>query len=329
MTQGAALKAMFELAMPNIIAPQRGTRRFRRYMDDVLNLTDSKKLDEYLTNHIKNSEELTGDTAELLLGVKKFKTEIIKLIVRDEDAQLGVIFELKDEEDKIKSDFKKIKQELKKENKEHVHKLNQLDKKGLDTIDDKTYQVFLQRLNEDILTIEKLFQQALSELEKRELLISRDRSQLRSFVFKTDSTIKHDLNFIPFKIADEDKLRNKTFDEMRKFASLTEKNEKIFEKDLKQLLVIIKDSMGLILEEMIDLIELILRMIQSLDKVYDDHIKNKLVDKMYLPNKIEIKIKSEFDEIFKHIKSQAEVNFEKIKIVISDAQKLKDIANTN
>lgn len=329
MTLNASYKAMWKLAMINFIAPQRATKRFRRYMDDDFKLGEPASLGEKLEEFLKEVKAKDGDTDELIKAFEEFKKMMITAISKDEDAEWGMIQELLDEDKELKETFDKIKSKIEKEDKELEKHRKLLHNSGLVDVNGKVYKEVLERINQIIQQIIGSYGKTLDNLQNKELMISRERDVLAQFQFSTDSTKKSELAYNPDKIQSNKKKMKIIMKQLREETTnkLTEKNKKTIDAEFDQLLNIINDSMNLISQEMNDLIQILVNIRKSLNKVYVEHVQKKLFTDEGCPTKAKGKnVKKEIDKIFieiaEHIKKQAEVDFEALKIIIQKVAKM-------
>jgi hypothetical protein len=320
MTQNAAFKAMIKLASPNIISPQRATNRIRFFVDELFKLTDPVHLDGILSADIKQAEETNGKTKELLAGVIQFKKKIITLVSRDEKAIWGVINEIKDEEKEIEKEFREITRNIKDaQRKKTATNIKGINSKILQGVNDDVYKNCMDLIHQKIAEIKKLYKKELEELENRELLLSRERDQMRGYVFKFDNTIKSEISFFFGNLKNFNKSQDREIKRIREMVG----NDKNMKDELEKFLRIVSENLKLIFNEIIDLIEILIRIKFSMQTVYEKHIIDNLTNKMGLSKRIRPKVKNEFDEIYNHIKEQAEIDFEAIKIVLQDFDHMK------
>jgi len=315
----AALKAKLRFTMPYIISPQRATRRFRFFMDSTMNLSDPGHLTNRLKSCVEKNGEISEDPEEIVRGFEKFQKQITALMIRDENAEWGAIYELKEEEERIKKGITAIKGRITKDKNQAEKKLGNL--KTLNNINNKFYEEISREIDEEVVRIKKIFLPTLDTLQKKELLISRERDQMIEYLLKTSSGIKSELNANPFKIKADDKDRDRFLEKIMK--DIKRKDKPAVESDLKELLKIITDSVKLVFDEIADLIEILLNILKSLDSVYKEYVTGKLARRMNMPKKYLDRISVILAKAIEDIRTEAEIDFEAIKIEMQEVNSIR------
>ena len=303
----AKLSAFISMAMPNLISPARATRRYGRTgeFDIDLKLADEHGMEEYFSKFISKGEQ-SGETKELVDGVKAFKKDLLKLLEKNENAQNGLFYITLDEISTLHDQWKHL-QKLVDQSKNHLspQTLSEL-KKTLDYEWKQTSQEIVKDMN------------WIADLE---LDLARGGDRLRDFKFTIDLSMKANMGHFANRIKDKEKDEKKIYQEITKLieSSKSKDVEKEIEHKFKEIVQTQTDLMKLQMEEARELVLIIRRMQEALILVFHKHVKQKLEKEMGLPELTAKAVENEFKEILAYIQNKAKIFFEQGKYVAQKA----------
>ena len=304
------LKAFIRMVTPNLISPVRATRRYGRQgeFDIELPLRTEQGMENYFSKHVGLAESI-GNLIKLKKSADEFKIDIINIINKNENAQNGVFF--------------LIKQEI-----ETLHKQQHELAKILH--DDKLKIILTPAVYEHTVSaIKDMWKTTFAEISKDlvwmadlELDISRHANRIRDFSVQLDYNMKSGFGHFDSRIRDDERAEKNEFKEVENLI-IKHKDVKSLEaelrRDLKEFIKIIFDEMKLIMNELRNLTIIIRDMEEALMKVYSKHVEGKLEGEMKLPHETAQLIKKDFTDILAVIREKSQLYFQEAKLVAQKA----------
>ncbi len=289
----------------NPLSQVRATRRFAtRFMDEEVAISDPNKLPGFFYKFTRAAIE-KGDTPQLDKGAHQFESEVLKIIKVNENAQYGVLIHIRD----TVSDLRKRKREFTGNIDRAVRE------KGLTP---SQAQEIKKIIEEEFTFCSHMITKALDEIERQEIMVARERTQLRSFLFKFDMTLKQEMGFFYNRILDLDKSMAKDLNvvgkdiakTVRGNASKNQQAKQILNKDLAEIHKLVEKEMKLIMDEVRDLIHLTLGVENGIKIIMNREVIGNLEGQMKLPKAVGDKIIAYMKLLEDEIQKTSEVNYQ-------------------
>ncbi len=259
-----------------------------------------------------------GDIKLLVQDAKKFEGQIEKLVMKNENAQFGVIDEIRKQIEELGKKELRIKK-----------KIDLLKKTGISPeLHDKIKHDFEERFKEIFNTVEMI----LNEIGKQEIMVARDRTTMRMFMFKFESQMKQQLAFFYFKIRDLEKSDEKKLNTIEKdlepkiISKHSKEAEEMVNKELKLLYESVKTELYQMLEEVKVLVHLVIGIEEGIIDLVNREIKGRLVGQMKLPLEVGNQIQIIMFDMLDKVQKISEDNRTYTKELIQEAEHFKKAA---
>lgn len=290
-------------------------RRLRRYVDPLFEIAEPAEMQKLVQGYLKKGED-EGIVEELEKGETDFIKYVKNLIKKDLNAEQSATWKV----------YERI-NHLKKERKSIIAKLKTLTVKDKHLLSEDEFRRLKKDVNE---TYGKIFHGiylVMDNIRKQDLMVARNRDQLRAMFWAFESSQKTELAFFIDHIKVDDKKEERLEKDIEnEFSPKTikkqgeKKVEEIIVKDLADLKKIIDAEMEEIYKYVRILIHIILDIEDGIKKLEKDYIGKNLGELKKLPEIQQQKLKAALDKLIEDAIARAEEKeTERDKAIMGDA----------